>query len=211
MPAKKKKGDGVKEAKKPTPPLEPFDYTPPNVYELGVKPSLFVRCRICCTALPHLNFEWPAVPTELALGAIKEAVVKRHGGALPQLTLYKDVVHPEHSLAGASDGDTLKDIGIEGVHMGEGVTLPSITFHYDFSAARSDDSIVAVEPDPLDSKHDLSLKLYRRLTSPSAAGASAGAAAGRGVGAATGAGAPHASAGGAVAGSRVLGSPLAAK
>lgn len=48
--------------------------------------------RICCTALPHLNFEWAAVPTELTIGAIKEAVSKRHGGGLPQLTLYKNVV-----------------------------------------------------------------------------------------------------------------------
>ncbi|KAG2449438.1 hypothetical protein HYH02_005585 [Chlamydomonas schloesseri] len=209
MPAKKKSGDGVKKLKKPTPPLEPFDFTPPTIYELGVKPSLFVRCRICCTALPHLNFEWPAVPTELALGAIKEAVVKRHGGALPQLTLFKDVVHPEHSLAGASDGDTLKDIGIEGVHMGEGVTLPSVTFHYDFAAARFDDSIVAVEPDPLESKHDLSLKLYRRLTAggrgaAGGAGTAGGAAAGRAAGSTAGMS-------GGAAGSRVLGSPLAAK
>lgn len=83
----------------------------------------------------------------------------------------------------------------------EGVALPSITFHYDFAAARFDDSIVAVEPDPLESKHDLSLKLYRRLTSPSAAGVAA--AAGKGSAAPAGAGA--------VAGSRVLGSPLAAK
>lgn len=67
-----------------------FDPTPSS-RSSPITEDCFLR-RICCTALPHLNFEWPAVPTELTLGAIKEAVVKRHGGALPELSLYKDVV-----------------------------------------------------------------------------------------------------------------------
>ncbi|GIM15433.1 hypothetical protein Vretimale_18207, partial [Volvox reticuliferus] len=75
--------------KKSSIPMTPFDYNPPNVFELGVKPYLYVKCKICCTALPHLNFEWPAVPTDLTLSAIKEAIVKRHGGSLPKLTLFK--------------------------------------------------------------------------------------------------------------------------
>ncbi|KAG2497042.1 hypothetical protein HYH03_005044 [Edaphochlamys debaryana] len=172
--APKKKGT-VKKKKGPTIPMTPFDYNPPTIYELGVKPSLFVRARICCTALNHLNFEWPAVPTELALGAIKEAVVKRHGGALPGLRLYKDVVHPENCLSELPDSATLKELGIEGVLMEEGATLPSVTFHYDFQAPRFDDPIVAVEPEPLESKHDVPLKLYRKLTSPQHAARGPGA------------------------------------
>ncbi|GIM15432.1 hypothetical protein Vretimale_18207, partial [Volvox reticuliferus] len=155
--------------KKSSIPMTPFDYNPPNVFELGVKPYLYVKCKICCTALPHLNFEWPAVPTDLTLSAIKEAIVKRHGGSLPKLTLFKGVVHPEHSLARLSDSTTLKDLGCEGVFMGgPDVVLPTITFYYDFTAACFDDPIAAVEPDTLASRHDISVKLYRKLTAPPA-------------------------------------------
>ncbi|EFJ51376.1 hypothetical protein VOLCADRAFT_103419 [Volvox carteri f. nagariensis] len=154
--------------KKSTISMPPFNYNPPNVYELGVKPHLFVKCKICCTALPHLNFEWPAVPTDLTLSAIKEAIVKRHGGSLPHLTLFKGVVHPENSLARFSDATTLKDLGCEGVFIGPDVILPTITFYYDFVVACFDDPIGAVEPDTLPSKHDISLKLYRKLTSAQA-------------------------------------------
>ncbi|GLC36559.1 hypothetical protein PLESTB_000161900 [Pleodorina starrii] len=159
--------------RKPTIPMAPFEYNPPNVYELGVKPNLFVKCKICCTALPHLNFEWPAVPTDITLSAIKDAISKRHGGSLPQLTLYKGVVHPDHSLAKFSDAAALKDLGCEGVFMGgPDVPLPIITFFYDFKAACFDDSIAAVEPQTVVSKHDIPLKLYRKLTSPQATGTS---------------------------------------
>ncbi|GFR50732.1 hypothetical protein Agub_g12989 [Astrephomene gubernaculifera] len=164
MAPKKKKTGRKRQAYPPS----TFEYKPPSIYELGVKPYLFVKCKICCTALPHLNFDWPAVPTELTVGAIKEAIKKRHGGGLPQLTLYKDVVNPEHSLAEVADDTMLKDLGIHGVYVGNNreAALPLVTFFYDFTAVCFDDAVAAVEPDAIQSKHDISLKLYRKLTAP---------------------------------------------
>ena len=55
-------------------------------------PWELLACRINGPALPHLNFEWPVVPTEVNLGLIKDAIAKRHGGAMPGITLYKGTV-----------------------------------------------------------------------------------------------------------------------
>lgn len=39
-----------------------------------------------------LSFDWPAVPTDVTLSMIKEAIYKRHGGTVMGLVLYKDQV-----------------------------------------------------------------------------------------------------------------------
>lgn len=39
-----------------------------------------------------LSFDWPAVPTDVTLSMIKEAIYKRHGGTVMNLVLYKDQV-----------------------------------------------------------------------------------------------------------------------
>lgn len=58
---------------------------------------------------------------------------------------------------------------------GPDTVLPTVTLHYDFSAPRADDSIVSIEPCPLESKHDLPMKMYRRLTAAGPAAATAAA------------------------------------
>lgn len=39
-----------------------------------------------------LSFDWPAVPTDVTLSMVKEAIYKRHGGTVMSLVLYKDQV-----------------------------------------------------------------------------------------------------------------------
>ncbi len=43
-----------------------------------------------------LNFEWGAVPTEVTVAMIKDAIFKRHGGATAELTLFREQVR-KHS------------------------------------------------------------------------------------------------------------------
>ncbi|KXZ46975.1 hypothetical protein GPECTOR_39g469 [Gonium pectorale] len=42
--------------------------------------------------------------------------------------------------------------------------LPVLLLYYDFAVARFDDAVATVEPGALESKHDVPLKLYRKLT-----------------------------------------------
>ena len=42
----------------------------------------------------HCTLHRPAVPTDLTLGIIRDAITKRHGGGVPEVTLYKDSVRP---------------------------------------------------------------------------------------------------------------------
>mmetsp|Transcript_32696 Transcript_32696/g.58548 ORF Transcript_32696/g.58548 Transcript_32696/m.58548 type:complete len:189 (+) Transcript_32696:268-834(+) len=94
-----------------------------------------INCRICNTDLVHLNFEWPSVPTHaITLGAVKNAVRQRHGGAVSSVTLYKNFAHPEHLIEEENDGTTLADLGIQGVIPGGEEAVPTITVHYDFPA-----------------------------------------------------------------------------
>lgn len=47
----------------------PFKYEPPDLSDL-VKPT-YCCCRVCnCNGLPHLNFEWPVVETNVTLAQV---------------------------------------------------------------------------------------------------------------------------------------------
>mmetsp|Transcript_14509 Transcript_14509/g.31557 ORF Transcript_14509/g.31557 Transcript_14509/m.31557 type:complete len:163 (-) Transcript_14509:927-1415(-) len=143
--------------------LPPFEYRPPTVFEMGHRPSEYIKLRICNLSLTHLNFEWPAVPTEVTIGVIKDAIRKRHGGTALNLTLYKNNVSIESMLRDIDDGVKLKDLGVRGIVSGPAEDLPVVSIHYDFSAARPDDPIIAVETEAEQSKHNLNVKQYLRM------------------------------------------------
>ncbi|PNH10763.1 hypothetical protein TSOC_002470 [Tetrabaena socialis] len=153
-----------KKAKKKAIAASSFSYVPLHI---GLKPSLYVK--ICCSALPHLNFEWPMVPTELTLGSIKDAIIRRHGGGISNIIIYKESVGPEIRGTWAPGAGHLGRLGQEIRRVlpgGEGLPLPPVTLCYDFSPACSHDSILSCEPDVLEPKHIPDLKLYRKLTNP---------------------------------------------
>lgn len=152
--APKKKGTGKK--KTPTPPMDPFVFEMPAV---ASGPSEYVACRIVNIALPHLNFEWPAVPTEVTLSVIKGAIGKRHGGSALDLKLYNEVPSPS-TLITLDDGASLKDMGIKGIISGTAAQMPIVTIVYDFSPPRPEDIIVSNEIDVSKSAHGIDLKKY---------------------------------------------------
>lgn len=132
----------TKTKKKASVPMPPFDYEQPFIP--GLVPE-YVRCRICNISLPHLNFEWPAVPTDVTIGVVKGAISARHGGTVPGLVLWRGSVAPNNSLAEVDDVTSLRQLGVRGVTTGAPGTLPAVTLHYDFYPVRHDDAIASVE------------------------------------------------------------------
>lgn len=127
-------------------------------------------------SLPHLNFEWPAVPTStVTLSAVRQAIVKRHGGAVYDLTLWRDVVRGDMCFSAEDEGKTLRALGVKGaVGVADPAQLPLLTIHYDFVPALQDDPIcsaMVLLDAPLDPTRPhvadvQALKAYRALVRP---------------------------------------------
>ncbi|KAL6760874.1 hypothetical protein V8C86DRAFT_2546787 [Haematococcus lacustris] len=122
--------------------LAPFIYDAPAP---DAVPPEYVKLRVCNVSLPHLNFEWPAVPTELSISLIKEAVHRRHRGTALDLTMWLNTVQPAASLQDVDDGCTLRELGVKGLAAGQPELLPLIQVFYDFTAPLCDDAIASVE------------------------------------------------------------------
>ncbi|GFH14818.1 uncharacterized protein HaLaN_10939 [Haematococcus lacustris] len=110
--------------------LAPFIYDPPAP---DAVPPEYVKLR------------WPAVPTELSISLIKEAVHCRHRGTALDLTMWLNTVQPAASLQDVDDGCTLRELGVKGQAAGQPELLPLIQVFYDFTAPLCDDAIASVE------------------------------------------------------------------
>ncbi|KAJ9507595.1 hypothetical protein QJQ45_019223 [Haematococcus lacustris] len=88
-------------------------------------------------------WRWPAVPTELSISLIKEAVHRRHRGTALDLTMWLNTVQPAASLQDVDDGCTLRELGVKGLAAGQPELLPLIQVFYDFTAPLCDDAIAS--------------------------------------------------------------------
>mmetsp|Transcript_1252 Transcript_1252/g.3363 ORF Transcript_1252/g.3363 Transcript_1252/m.3363 type:complete len:177 (-) Transcript_1252:376-906(-) len=147
--------------------MAPFQFDPPTVVDLGHKPTEYVCCRIASATLASpLDFEWPAVPTDVTIAMIKDAIVQRHGGAVADIKLYHDQVKPECLLEGRgndNDACAIKDLGIKGLASGLPSDLPVLKILYDYTPTAREDPIVSLGPTVIGSKHGINMKVFRAM------------------------------------------------
>eukprot|EP00164_Ancoracysta_twista_P010819 GFYU01016448.1.p1 GENE.GFYU01016448.1~~GFYU01016448.1.p1 ORF type:complete len:242 (-),score=44.82 GFYU01016448.1:319-1044(-) len=145
--------------KKPAPDIEPFVYEP--VTFPSMEWSGWVTVHIKLVTWDYLNFS-ERLNTDTRLFALKQLIVSKQGGAVDDLVLYKDVVHPHNQLT--DDLATLGSLEIIGdISRDRGDS--ECVFYYDFKPKDSLCPLLLCDPRVL--VGDTDKKLVRPLSAPS--------------------------------------------